>query len=251
MRAPRIVNVLAPTHGLRDFRKTVRPDVAAQKVRSRVDWIRFGRKIELQPRDGLTRLGNAYGGYVVPLDLIDSDWICYSGGLGEDISFELELIEATGCRVFGFDPIPRAAAYVKRAAAENPRLEFRQVGLWSGDTTARFYAPTDSDHVSHSIANLQRTGAYIEAPCRSLVSLMKEFGHEHIDLLKLDVEGAEYEVLEPVFDGQLVVRVLCIDFHKVRSLDHMASAVRQLAEVGYAPVHVHRTDVTLVRDAES
>ena len=248
MRLRGIASVLAPTHGLRDLRKTLHPRVAAEKLRSRLDWLRFERKIGVEESDGLVRLGSAYGGYVVPLDLVGAEWICYSGGLGEDASFELELIERTGCHVFGFDPIPRAAAYAETVAAENARFTFMSVGLWSSDTTLRFYAPTDPDHVSHSIANLQGTESYFEAPCRSLKSLMEELGHDRIDLLKLDVEGAEYEVLKPVYDRELVVRVLCIDFHKVESLEHMAGAVRRLADLGYAPVHVHRTDVTLVRD---
>jgi FkbM family methyltransferase len=248
MRAPRIVRVLAPTHGLRDLRRTMKPAVAADRIRSRLDWVRFSRQLDLHPRDGLVRLGSAYGGYVVPLDLIDDDWICYSGGLGEDASFEVELIHATGCSVYGFDPVPRSAAYAEKIAAATPGFHFMPVGLWSADTTARFFKPTDSDHVSHSIANLQGTDGYIEARCRSLLSLMEELGHERIDLLKLDVEGAEYEVLEPLFAGKLRTRVLCIDFHKVHSIDHMAATVRRLSSLGYAPVHVHRTDVTLVSD---
>jgi hypothetical protein len=76
---------------------------------------------------------------------------------------------------------------------------------------------------------------------------MTELGHARIDLLKLDVEGAEYEVLEPLFSGDLSCRVFCIDFHKVTSLGHMVDSVNRLRDVGYVPVHVYRTDETFVQ----
>ena len=76
---------------------------------------------------------------------------------------------------------------------------------------------------------------------------MAELEHDRIDLLKLDVEGAEYEVLKPLLGGDLKVRVLCVDFHKVESIDHMARTVERLDALGYRPVHVHRTDVTMIR----
>jgi FkbM family methyltransferase len=247
MRTSSLRSVLGPTQGFGAIRESLRPRTALEKLRQRADWLRLARRIEIQPQPGLTRLGSAYGGYVVPLALVDADWICYSGGLGEDISFELELIAATRCRMYGFDPTPRAVAHAQSVAAQNPQFRFMPVGLWSSDTTACFYEPADSRHASYSIAGLQGTDGYITAACRSLTSLMSELQHDRIDLLKLDVEGAEYEVLKPLFRGDLKVRVLCVDFHKVESIDHMARTVEQLASVGYRPVHVHRTDVTMIR----
>jgi FkbM family methyltransferase len=247
MRTSSLRSVLGPTQGFGAIRESLRPRIALQKLRYRADWLRFARRIEIHRRPGLVRLGSAYGGYVVPLALVDADWICYSGGLGDDISFELELIAATECRMYGFDPTPRAVAHAQGVAAHNPHFTFMPVGLWSSDTSARFYKPADSRHASHSIAGLQGTDGFITAACRSLPSLMAELGHDRIDLLKLDVEGAEYEVLEPLLRGDLKVRVLCVDFHKVESISHMTRTVEQLDARGYRPVHVHRTDVTMIR----
>jgi FkbM family methyltransferase len=241
-------SIIAPTDtvgGL--FKRRSVTDLAA-KVRARSDWLRFARQVDPQPYPGLQRLGNRYGGYVVPLDLIDEGWICYSGGLGEDISFELELVARCRCHIYGFDPVPKSASYVTATVDGNDRFTFLPVGLWSTDSPVEFFVPANAGHVSHSILNLQKTNDSITATCRSLQSLMREFGHHRIDLLKLDVEGAEYEVLEPVFAGDLSCRVLCIDFHKVTSLDHMVVSVNRLRDAGYIPVHVYRTDVTFVQE---
>lgn len=184
---------------------------------------------------GLGKLGTAYGGWVVPVDSIDADWVCYCVGAGEDISFDCELIERFGCEVFVFDPTPRAVAHVAElrervgrgesmpinnkpgtayvlAAEKLSRLHFQPFGVWSEDVRQRFYVPQDSSHVSHSILNLQQTETYFEADCRKLSSLMHEAGHDRIDLLKLDIEGAEYEVLKAMLADGILPRVLCVEF---------------------------------------
>jgi FkbM family methyltransferase len=240
-------SILAPTGTVGGLLSPRSVRDLAGKVQARADWLRFTRQVDPQPHPGLRRLGNRYGGYVVPLNLIDEKWICYSGGLGEDISFELELIRRCRCHVYGFDPVPKSASYVARTVDGNERFTFFPVGLWSTDSTAEFFVPANPDHVSHSISNLQGTNSSITAKCRSLRSMMEELGHTRIDLLKLDVEGAEYEVLEPVFAEDLSCRVLCVDFHEVTSLGHMVDSVNRLKAVGYVPVHVYRTDVTFVR----
>ena len=46
-----------------------------------------------------------------------------------------------------------------------------------------------------SSANLFDSEHFIEVPGRTLASLANDVGHNHIDLLKFDIEGAEYEVV--------------------------------------------------------
>ena len=44
-------------------------------------------------------------------------------------------------------------------------------GIWTSDSTQRFYVPQDRSHVSHSIANLQRTSDFLDIECRSIPSV--------------------------------------------------------------------------------
>jgi FkbM family methyltransferase len=135
---------------------------------------------------------------------------------------------------------------VKSAALDNGCFVFHSYGLWSSDTEMRFYAPRDPGHVSHSIANLQQTERFFVAQCRSLPSLMAEFGHDRLDFLKLDIEGAEYEVLRSMAENGISVKLLCVDLHRVESIERMVEVVNGLRASAYVPVHVHRTDVTFV-----
>ena len=75
---------------------------------------------------------------------------------------------------------------------------------------------------------------------------MAELGHDHLDLLKLDVEGAEYAVLDTLLDAGIRTSVLCVDLHRTSTVSAMAEAVRRLRTLDLHPVHVYRTDVTLV-----
>src|SRR3546814_13770280 len=69
-----------------------------------------------------------------------ADWVCYAGGVGVDVTFDLGIIDRFGCQVFAFDPTPRAIAYVADHAKEVKKFHFMPVGLWSEAATLRFYA---------------------------------------------------------------------------------------------------------------
>ena len=148
-------SILAPTHSVGGLLRPRSVRELAAKVDVRIDWLQFARQVEPQPYPGLQRLGSGYGGYVVPIDLIGKGWICYSGGLGEDISFELELAARCRCHIYGFDPVPKSIAYVSATADGNDRFTLFPVGLWSTDSTVELFVPANGDHVSHSIVNLQ------------------------------------------------------------------------------------------------
>jgi FkbM family methyltransferase len=112
-------------------------------------------------------------------------------GCGEDISFDLALIDKYSCEVFGFDPTPRSIAYVERITSGNANYHFQGVGIWEREDTVKFFAPQNSKHVSHSITNLQLTDNYIEIRTIRLKQALTENRHNSLALLKLDIEGAE------------------------------------------------------------
>ena len=197
----------------------------------------------IQRRRDLERIGNRNGGWTVPVAELGSSSICYCVGCGEDISFDLELIRRFGCAVFAFDPTPRAIDYVRTAAGDNSQYHFSPVGLWDQDDTLRFFAPKDPTHVSHSLLNLQKTDTYIRVPVRRLSHLMRDLGHGRLDLLKLDIEGAEYKVIETVLEDRLPIRVLCVEFDEyfnpldAGATDRVREAIARLIAAGYAMVH--------------
>ena len=204
------------------------------------------RRVRERPELGLEKIGTDYGGWIVPTRLVDETWRCYDGGVGEDVSFDLGLIERFGCSVFAFDPTPRAIAYAEPIAAGEPRFRFVPVGLWSTDTTLRFYSPRNPEHVSHSVVNLQRTDEFFEADVRSIASLMDELGHSTIDLLKLDIEGAEHVVLASTLDKGLRPRVICFEVDQPVGTVRFLRTIRTVLKAGYDLVAVDGWNFTFV-----
>jgi FkbM family methyltransferase len=202
---------------------------------------RLRLRASLRPSRRLStvRLGSAYGGWQVPLELLTPESVVYSAGVGEDVSFDLALVRYVGCQVWAFDPTPRAIAFAGRV--DEPRFHFRPYALWTTDTTRPFYVPADERHVSHSLVNLADTDRSVPVQCRSLRSIMAELQHHRIDLLKLDIEGAEYEVLGSL--GDVRPRILCVELHRMAPVSSIVSFVKSLP---YDPVRVDGWNVTLV-----
>ncbi len=206
----------------------------------------------IHPRSDLERLGDAYGGWVVPRSLLNSDSVVYCVGCGENISFDLALIAEFGCTVHALDPTPRAVEFVRQTAGHEARYRFESLGLWDESTTLRFYAPKDPKHVSHSLLNLQQTSTFIEVPVARLSEVLSRNHQRQVTLLKLDIEGAEYKVLQSVLDDSIPITVLCVEydeFHHPLDRGYRArirASIRQLQNRGYEIVDAYAGNYTFV-----
>ena len=147
------------------------------------------------------------------------------------------------CDVHAFDPTPRAVEYVRSKTADNPKYHFQEIGLWDHEGTLEFFAPENSNHVSHSLVNLQKTTDCIEVKVKRLSTLMDQHRHKKIDLLKLDIEGAEYKVLDSIIDDKIDIRILCVEFdeyfHQINKYykSRIRYHVNCLLEYGFKLVH--------------
>ncbi len=215
-------------------------------------WRRFKRLAVRELADtslNLERIGSDYGGWYVPVDLLTAQSICYLAGVGEDITFDLGLIDRIGCCVFAFDPTPRAAKHVAIAAKDVAQFHFFEIGLWSEDATMRFFAPQNPQHVSHSIVNLQRTDSYFDARCRPLRAIMDELGHDHIDLLKLDIEGAEHRVIASMLGDDIHPQIIAVEFDQPARYRQMRDSFHHLIAAGYSLINIDRYNLIFVQRA--
>lgn len=118
---------------------------------------------------------------------IQSPCLVYSLGSAGNMAFEAAVLnEQPECEVHIFDK-------------DNFGIE-----KWFPDAAAR-------KHVTFHRAFITAQGedASAEPPRRTLAGIMRELGHAHIDILKMDVEGAEFDVLSGDLPsiGQLLVEV--------------------------------------------
>lgn len=205
----------------------------------------FNLLVRVHPGPPLIRLGSNYGGWTIAPSLLGPDSVCYCAGVGEDITFDMALIDRFRCTVHAFDPTPRAIDFVDQQKPDS-RFHFHPIGVWSSQGTLRFYAPRDPLHVSHSVVNLQRTDDYFTAECESIPDLMKRLGHEKVTLLKLDVEGAEHAALGPALSMRPLIPTICVEFDQPSRLVAVLKTCRRLRHAGYRLVARRGWDCTFL-----
>ena len=159
-----------------------------------------------------TWFGSEYGGFYVVDGLLNPDSIVYSFGVGEDITFDLSLIEAFAANVYAFDPTPLAIKFLN--SQELPeKFHFESIGISNKDESAKLYLSSDSRDVSGSIYSSGQKKDWIEVQMKKLSTIMKENSHSKIDLLKMDVEGSEYDVLENMLNEKIFPKQILVEFH--------------------------------------
>jgi FkbM family methyltransferase len=153
---------------------------------------------------------NACNWTITPKGL-NSHSIVYSGGVGNDISFEHALVKEFGVQVFLFDPSPTGLATMARPENQTRFFHFRPFALAERSGTLKLSPPANTEEGSWYSGNA--ASAQLEVAAMDLASVMRQNGHTHIDFLKLDIEGSEYGVIDHILDQRLDVRQICVEYH--------------------------------------
>jgi FkbM family methyltransferase len=197
--------------------------------------------LKAQVRCAQACLGNEGAEWCVCPTGLSEDSIVYSFGVGTDISFDLELIRQFGLRVHGFDPTPRAIAWV-RSQRLPEKFIFHNYGIGARDGNALFRPPQNPDHVSYRVAPRGGPGTrLVEAPVHRLATILEKLRHERVDVLKMDIEGAEYEVVPDLFSCGNPVNQLLVEFHhgwREIGVEKTKEAVAALNRAGYKIFYV-------------
>ena len=205
-------------------------------------FLRFclGRDVYFRPDEQVPvellggRPGDGYGGWFLAPQPLGPQSIVYSLGIGTDISFDLALIKRYGCTIHAFDPTPESQQWL--AGQQLPgQLVIHAYGIAARDGQLSFHQASSEGWVS-----LQQTRytspATIALPVKRLATIMQELGHTQLDLLKMDIEGAEYEVLADLLGQNIPCRQLLVEFHHRNLPDGITQTRRtisQLRAAGY------------------
>jgi FkbM family methyltransferase len=215
-------------------------------------------------------LGDEYGGKRVFdfIELYEANII--SCGLGEDASFDVEFAAMYNSKVIIVDPTPRAISHydlIINSLGSSPEVGYSNQGaqliaaydlskvtkdqlllekfaLWTSPSKLNFFAPKNPKHVSYSITNFQNGYSldtafeHIEVDAVTLQMLLEKYKIEQLHLLKLDIEGAEIEVLKAMMKDRIYPTQIAVEFDgfnvpsKKAKTDY-ASVDAMLRENGY------------------
>jgi len=202
----------------------------------------FGRPIEL---DTMV-LGEGDGSWRVPRSLPSPNPVCYCVGVGMDASFDRQLAEVLKAEVHSFDPTPTSVAYMRDAP---DGVAFHPWGVWDDDTELPMYHQDPGDAVNLSVINpgASRGGRQVTAEFLRLQTIMRHLGHTHIDLLKIDVEGAWWRILRDMCACGIVPGVLCVEFDSPTSVLRVFRMGRLLRRAGMRFVSRSRDDYLFVQ----
>lgn len=194
------------------------------------------------------RCGNEYGGFDVfsePL-LSKDNIVVYSFGIGEDLSFSEDILKNFSAEIYAFDPTPKAINYVKNSAiCQNAKFHFCDCALSSEDGKDTFYLPINENYVSGSMIKFNHTKDQgIKINKKRLKTIINELGHEKIDILKIDIEGSEFDVIDDIISTNIVFEQLCLEVHDRFFEDgsiKLENLMTQLSNAGFILVSMSDT----------
>lgn len=158
--------------------------------------------------DRLERIGQ----YKLLPEKISSNSIVYSGGVAESISFDEQISKKFDCDVYMFDPTKKSNEFMEKN--DNPKLKFYNIGVWIEDGYVKFYHPNNPENTDLSATNFFKSKTFVELPCKTITSIMKDHGHKKIDVLKIDIEGAAFDVLNNLLDKNVYPEQLIVELER-------------------------------------
>lgn len=199
--------------------------------------------------------GDAYGGWTLcrPTDPLSfRDAIVYTVGIGRNIKWDEEMIKRFSTIHHGWDPTPTAQDFFSHRSIPD-RFYFHKYGLGAKDGAVTLKLPEgnfDSYTVMEYSANSKK-GTIINVNMLTVPSMMKMLNHRWVAVLKVDIEGAEFEVIQHWYDTKFTIPAdqLLIEFHQryftndVHSSNKLPRALKQLSYLGFRLIH----QTTLVR----
>ena len=182
-------------------------------------------------------IGTEYGGWMLDLELVPRDSTIISAGVGEDISFDLHLMKTRACKIVGVDPTPKSHRFIESQKDLN-NFELIKMALHSDDgNIIKMYKNKRSDHVSESILldhqSVNNFDSYFSETI-SLPSLLKKY--DNISVIKMDIEGSEYDVIQSLKNIPNTVKQFCVEFHHFctsKTIEDTKEVIKMLAELGF------------------
>lgn len=192
---------------------------------------------------------DGYGAWWVCMPLLPTSGITVASiGIGEDTSFDKQIIEKYAATVYGFDPTPKALKYVEaQTGSWKNNFKFAPIGLSDKNGEATLVLPENPRHVSGRIDGACKSCERVQIQVQTLKSLIEHVGKSKVDILKMDVEGTEYKVLNTLMNvdcNDLLFGQLLVEYHQMEEKENKKAMDRHeamLAQCGFHRINIGGT----------
>jgi FkbM family methyltransferase len=169
--------------------------------------------------------------------------------LGANVGLFAARIAPRAERVLCYEPVPANFAQLERNVAALAHVKPFRAAVSGATGTLRIYQPSSEAlsgrHSAYADVNAHMTERFDEVPALSLDDVFARNGIDACDLLKIDVEGSEYEILHGASDATLARTARIFgEYHDVAPEDprtRIGAFAEFLRSRGYAvEVRAHR-----------
>ncbi len=188
----------------------------------------------------------------------------WSGALGKDSvvvdlganrgEFSFHAVATHGCRCHAVEPDPAMRAEIQNKAAGDPRIKtysFLICGEDSDRVPFKVYADTS---LNNMFLTDQEPGKVIHVQGKRFDTFLREAALSRIDLLKIDIEGAETLLFETASDESLLMTgQITMELHDfvpaLKMEKKVEKIIRRLQELGFSYYRFswpHHADVVFI-----
>lgn len=120
-----------------------------------------------------------------------------------------------GCRIDAFELSPEFFGVMQQVADEHPGVHSHEYGLGGRDEIVRVSQTNMGSSVFINPVSGEDVG-WIDAQIRDVAEVWSELGWDRVAVMKMNIEGGEYDLLDRLIETGLHTRVDClfIQFHE-------------------------------------
>ncbi len=149
-------------------------------------------------------------GVLLDADLDETSTVVDAGAFIGEWAGAIE--QRYGASVIAFEPGPMYVAEMRRRLGDGTKVRIVPVGLGARDQRASL----ELEGPGSRVVDTHGSDDAAEIEIRDVAAVLSELGVERIDLLKVNIEGGEYDVLDRLADTGWLERVddLLVQFHE-------------------------------------